>query len=62
MTRPVKLPPGASMKDGNISLPGPKSRDSSQARSWAKGGRKNKQRVAKKGVTSLLNSIGKLKR
>lgn len=59
--RKTQLPPGTEIKDGKIVLPGPKPRDAAQARSWAKGGRKNKHRPLKKGVAALYNSIGKTK-
>lgn len=61
MSRPTKLPPGTKVEGNRIALPGAKPRDAAQAKSWAKGGRKGKRRVVKKGLTSLLNSIGKLK-
>lgn len=61
MSRPTKLPPGTVIEDGKVVMPKPKPRDAAHAKSWAKGGRKNKQRVVKKGFTALYNSIGKLK-
>lgn len=59
--RKTQMPPGTKIKDGKLVLPGEKPRDSAQARSWAKGGRKNKRRVVKKGLTALYNSIGRTK-
>lgn len=56
--RKITLPPGTEIKDGKVIPAAPKPRDAAQARNWAKGGRK-KQRVVKKGLTALLNSIGR---
>lgn len=57
--RKTQMPPGTKIKDGKLVLPGEKPRDAAQAKAWAKGGRKGKQRVLKKGMMSLLNGIGK---
>lgn len=57
--RKTRMPLGTKIADGKLVLPGEKPRDAAQAKSWAKGGRKGKQRVLKKGMMSLLNGIGK---
>lgn len=59
--RKSKVPAGTKIDGNRVVMPNAKSRDSSQARSWAKGGRKGKWRPLKKGVSALLNSIGKTK-
>ncbi len=56
--RKVTLPPGSKIVDGRLVLPGPKPRDASQAKSWAKGGKK-KRRVISRAAAASFNSIGK---
>jgi len=60
--RPVKLPKGAKIQDGNrIVLSGPKPRDASQAMSWAKGGRKGVQRCLSPDRARALKMLDKVK-
>lgn len=57
--RRINLPSGTTIKDGKVVPPGPKPRDASEAKSWAKGGKKGKRRVVSKAAAWLFNSIGK---
>lgn len=57
--RKITLPKGTKIEGNQVKVPAPKPRDASQARSWAKGGKKGARRVVSAGKAKLLNAIGK---
>lgn len=57
----VTLPKGTKLDGNKIINPDPKPRDASQAKSWAKGGKKGKRRVVTKAAAAKFNAIGKLR-
>ena len=60
--RRVNLPKGAKIDEhGRLVMPDKKPRDASQAKSWAKGGKKGKRRVVTKAATAKFNAIGRLR-
>jgi hypothetical protein len=59
--RRTQMPKGTRVgDDGKLILPAQKPRDASQAKAWAKGG-KRKQRVVSKAAARAMNTIGKIR-